>query len=1005
MPLPEIAPGHRRGWNLIDKLGEGDAGEVYRVEAMMDRQVAILKRPRRGAFPSDIIRQASQIERESRILAALSRPAFSDRPVQTPALLDQSKAGAEFTERYFIIMDPATGTDLATLARLARYGLPIEAQELPPTDSPTRQLNGSPNLDPSTTLDQLFINHLASAGNLPHLLLLRLVSGLIDFLETIHSLTVDTPSGKVYGILWNDVKPNHIFWDPKNLRFTLIDWGNAQFLEADGATQDRQYSRLNDFGQFLDEFGRFLASEVPDLHSQLAWPAVPEPASIYSQGVIPLKEKVAERLGIELQLLRQVRDGEAEILNNSTPNLDNIEELFCLQGEIFHLGELPDVAGSERYFSRLASTLVLDGHFEDFRNLCQIPQIAMLVPAQRLELLSRLASVVEQGELNTQAFLAALDQDWPAVMWELRLSASGWPEPAWWEELNDRVRHMGIAGTGIRPWVAVNRMLHALVAASQRQEDPGQFQELAQIMRDQAIPRHTQVEPDPPDAGLSYLELDRLLETAREILPEAAGTLDASLAQPRKIIQHALDAWGEKDFSAAARWIRLAVFWDPERRRYLNAEQLVQYAPLWLADVRNGMLSDEPMQDLAARLELRGRELRQQVGPAAWLDALLEAFKQLRRGAHPAEVLVQNPDVREDLGWLIALEPRSPVFAEPGWVMRLERAPEVHRSPVAIFGQREVPLGSTGLDLGDPLDTWAPEARGSSARLFAGSLPNPDGDAIPAAIKIMRPDRVEYALPLFREEARILSLMQDVPGVAPMLEAGFIHLDKSQIPSEERDHSAAGLQGTARRYSLNSLHNYLVDLDSQVDQGWIPYLAIELQNPAENMLLLTDTGRTHGRFLPILEGLVISIQICDILEAAHARNIVYRDHKILHYYWRQAANAVYMIDWNVAKRYPEGLTAAETQFDLVQLGARALHYVFTGRPAPGALPMGPNRPEEIEAAAHSYAPQWTYDDQRLPIDIKELMEAILTGAYTSSRQLRDDLAAAYDKFSALVKPQ
>lgn len=1005
MPLPEIVPGRRRGWNLIEKLGEGDAGEIYRVEAMMDRQAAILKRPRRGAFPSDIIRQASQIEKESRVLAVLSRLTYSNRSMQPPGLLDQSKAGTEFTERYFMIMDPAAGADLVTMARIARYGLPDEAQGSPTSASPASQYNEGQNPNPGFSADQLFIKHLASTGSLPHLLLLRLVSGLIDYLETVHSMTVDTPTGKVFGILWNDVKPNHIFWDPKNNRFTLIDWGNAQFLEADGATQDRQYSRLNDFEQFLDEFGRFLATEAPDLHAHLEWPIVPEPASIYTQGVIPLKERIAEQLEVELESLRHVREQEIYILNNCAPDLDNTKELFNLQREILSFGELPDIAGSERYFNRLAQSLVIDSQLDDFRSLCEIPQINMLVPTPRMELLTHLASILEQGELSTQALLSALDQDWPAVMWEMRLSATGWPEPAWLEDLNEQVRQMGIAGTGIRPWVAANRMLHTLVAASQRTEDPGQFQDLVQQLRELVLPRHTQVEPDPPDAGISYIEFDRLLEAAREILPDAVGTLDTSLVQPRKIIRHALDAWGEKDFGAAARWIRLAVFWDPERRRYLNAERLVQSAPLWLADVRNGMLSDEPMQDMAARLELRGRELRQQVGPAGWLDALLEAFKQLRRGAHPAEVLVQNPEVREDLGWLIALEPRSPVFAEPGWVMRLERGPEVRRTPMAMFGQREVLLGPDGLDLGDPLDTWAPEARGSSARLFAGNLPNQNGEVLPAAIKIMRPDRAEYALPLFREETRILSLMQDVPGVAPMLEAGFIHLEKSQLPSEERDHSATGLQGTVRRYSLNSLHNYLVDLDSHVDQGWIPYLAIELQNPAENLLLLTDTGRTHGHFLPILEGLVISIQICDILEAAHARNIVYRDHKILHYYWQQAANAVYMIDWNVAKRYPEGLTAAETQFDLVQLGARALHYIFTGRPAPGALPMGPNRPEEIEAAAHSYAPQWTYDDQRLPIDIKDLMEAILTGAYTSSRQLRDDLVAAYDKFSTLVKPQ
>jgi hypothetical protein len=146
----------------------------------------------------------------------------------------------------------------------------------------------------------------------------------------------------------------------------------------------------------------------------------------------------------------------------------------------------------------------------------------------------------------------------------------------------------------------------------------------------------------------------------------------------------------------------------------------------------------------------------------------------------------------------------------------------------------------------------------------------------------------------------------------------------------------------------------------------------------------------------------MAIQICDILEVAHSRNIVYRDHKILHYYWQNEYNGIFMLDWNVAKRYPEGLSLNETQFDLVQFGARTLHYIITGRPAPGALPLGPNRPDEIEAAARTYTANWTYDDHRLPKDVKDILEAVLTGGYSQTRQLREDLHAIYNKLLELV---
>jgi hypothetical protein len=98
-----------------------------------------------------------------------------------------------------------------------------------------------------------------------------------------------------------------------------------------------------------------------------------------------------------------------------------------------------------------------------------------------------------------------------------------------------------------------------------------------------------------------------------------------------------------------------------------------------------------------------------------------------------------------------------------------------------------------------------------------------------------------------------------------------------------------------------------------------------------------------------------------------------------------------MIDWNVARYHPNGLTDHELHMDLVQFGARGLHHILTGRTAPGALPLGPTRPEEIEQAADSYKTQWTYDDQRLSDGLRTLIERVLTGEYRSAAELGADL--------------
>jgi hypothetical protein len=148
-------------------------------------------------------------------------------------------------------------------------------------------------------------------------------------------------------------------------------------------------------------------------------------------------------------------------------------------------------------------------------------------------------------------------------------------------------------------------------------------------------------------------------------------------------------------------------------------------------------------------------------------------------------------------------------------------------------------------------------------------------------------------------------------------------------------------------------------------------------------------GYTHGRFLLVDESLH-GAPNPGYPQVAHARNIVYRTTRSC-YYWQEVYNGIFMIDWNVARRHPQGLSSEEKQFDLVQFGARALHHILTGRPAPGALPLGPTRPEEIEQASRTYPVRWTYDDQRLPAEVKQILERVLAGAYTSAKELRDEL--------------
>ena len=236
----DIVSGQQSAWVLLKKLGEGDAGEVFLVESLLEKQAAILKRPTRSAFASDVIRQTAQITIEGKILKALSAAMKMDLdiPVSVPEVLDQSRPGTAFSERLFIIIERASGFDLSLLARAAHLG----------------SLSGVENLA-ETPEEKRFLQTLAESGRLPERVLLNTLNTLLGLFEQMHAHRFDIEGVEAHGILWNDIKPEHLYWDPWRARLTIIDWGNGQLLERDGTTRDRRYSAGEDYPPVLEADG------------------------------------------------------------------------------------------------------------------------------------------------------------------------------------------------------------------------------------------------------------------------------------------------------------------------------------------------------------------------------------------------------------------------------------------------------------------------------------------------------------------------------------------------------------------------------------------------------------------------------------------------------------------------------------------------------------------------------------------------------------------------------
>jgi serine/threonine protein kinase len=302
--------------------------------------------------------------------------------------------------------------------------------------------------------------------------------------------------------------------------------------------------------------------------------------------------------------------------------------------------------------------------------------------------------------------------------------------------------------------------------------------------------------------------------------------------------------------------------------------------------------------------------------------------------------------------------------------------------------------------LTDSLDTWANEVRGSSARVFLGTYRHTNGFKRMAAFKFMRPpeteafDIIEYARPMFIEEVPILYQLRDVPGVMKMIEMGFLQIvDNLKIPSDSTPGTGRHLAGDLIRLTPDETEIYLEQIESKIADDWVPYLLLERFYPEENLLRLCDINLNRGNYFPIEKGLACAVQACQILQFAHENNIVYRDHKIVHYYWNDVQKKLSMIDWNVAKRHLDGVSQHEIIHDLALFASRALHYILTGRPSYGAL-AATSRTEEVEQAAASYHVHFTYEDRKhLNKDVRDVLAKALMGKYDSASFLSADIKA------------
>jgi hypothetical protein len=370
----------------------------------------------------------------------------------TPALLDQSPPGDDFGERFFIVVQRAAGFDLKTLRQIAHSG----------------QLDGLSQIS-LTQENRYFLERLVTLGETPEPVLIRALSGVLDLLDTIHASEVWNDRTKQYGVIWNDVKPEHLYWDAQLSRLTVIDWGNAQFLESDGATKDRRYSCNDDYAQFIQTMGIFLSEANPGLYARLNWPQDILPGEAHPKGVKPLKKRLASIQKEASSRLKELRVQEADLYGTTRPEVSQLAQSEALQQQIVMFGELPDFASAINFQSRLLLQMAAEKDLQAFQQVCE--QTARLVGSvpEKWTLLANLAGIALQQAANadgtipivfSNALAAGIADDWPVALWELGYWIGAGQLPEWWDSLSREAQrvHLKQDSQFLTPYIEVSRL-------------------------------------------------------------------------------------------------------------------------------------------------------------------------------------------------------------------------------------------------------------------------------------------------------------------------------------------------------------------------------------------------------------------------------------------------------------------------------------------------------------------------------------------------------------------
>ena len=583
-------------WQIGDNpIGSGDAGEVYLAVCLENPAIeGVIKKPTRIATGGTIQRQANQIAQESLALAKLD--GLENCKAHPPKLIDIAPEFTQGSANFFMVSESAPGEDMARMLTESRQ-------------------SGKP---------------------FPRRVIITVLDALFDLFSRAHKA----------GVLWNDVKLDHIYWHNPTGQVAVIDWGNAQFLDRDAETGRRTLPRWEDYQQLVDTLGAFLKDTAPELYDDLGWEDfegkeldLPQ-VSVLARRIAYQQELVGLRV-MEYQALINVEIGEE-------PSLERLQKIVEYQHRLNQIGAPWDSNAVLEYSKSLIIDLLANG---DRQKAIRATSIIWDLFDENLDLpwhllreYFRNLDIISHNDLF-DLVKATFNQNWSHALWIIAGIAREVGAVDWWEHLVPVLRQKALGTATRRPYKIGLSLLEFM--QSQGHETQARSEKISAILKNW----HQQSEQEqgnPFDYQLLEF-IQRDLHLPRHLLLEAKSSFAAGQNAVREVIK----AWDNMNWDNLSKSFSQVISWDPERWGVLSLAEDANSLKIFLDKLYEGPAPGIEPATFFDQIFEQKPDVEQYLGSPSWLASLNNMLEALKEGQ-----LVSNLSMEINLWcpWLLAYE-------------------------------------------------------------------------------------------------------------------------------------------------------------------------------------------------------------------------------------------------------------------------------------------------------------------------------------------------------------